>query len=72
MDFITALQRYKGKSVILVGIDRLNKYAQFCALSYPFKANTVSTALKQPHSNTTAPSQRWKWFAISAGAWMIE
>ena len=47
MDFITALQRFKGKSVILVGIDRLNKYAQFCALSYPFKANTVATAFTE-------------------------
>ena len=67
MDFITALQRYKGKSEILVGIDRINKYAQFCALSHPFKASTVATALKQPHSYTSAPSQRWKWFAISIG-----
>ena len=72
MDFIIALQRYKGKSVILVGVDRLNKYAQFCALSHPFKVSTVVIALKQPHLYTGAPSQRWKWFAISIVTWMTK
>ena len=45
MEFITSLPKSKGKSVIMVVVDRLTKYAHFCALSHPFKANTVSTTL---------------------------
>ena len=47
MDFITGLHKSKGKSVIMVVVDRLTKYAHFCALSHPFKANTVSTAFME-------------------------
>ena len=43
MDFITGLPKSEGKSVIMVVVDRLTKYAQFCALSHPFKASTVAT-----------------------------
>ena len=43
MDFITNLPKSEGKSVIMVVVDRLTKYAHFCALSHPFKANIVST-----------------------------
>jgi hypothetical protein len=32
MDFITGLPKYEGKSVIMVVVDRLTKYAHFCAL----------------------------------------
>ena len=39
MDFITGLPKYEGKSVIMVIVDRLIKYAHFCALSDPFKAS---------------------------------
>jgi 3-deoxy-D-manno-octulosonic-acid transferase len=31
------------ESVIMVIVDRLTKYAHFCALSHPFKSSTVST-----------------------------
>ena len=41
MDFITGLPKCEGKSVIMVVVDRLTKYAHFCALSHPFKASTV-------------------------------
>ena len=34
----------EGESVIMVVVDRLTKYAQFCALSHPFKASTVPTS----------------------------
>jgi hypothetical protein len=47
MDFITGLQTYEGKSVIMVIVDRLTKYAHFCALSHPFKSNTVATAFME-------------------------
>ena len=43
MDFITGLPNSKGKTVIMVVVDRLTKYAHFCALSHPFKASTVAT-----------------------------
>ena len=42
MDFITGLPKSEGKSVIMVVVDRLTKYAHFCALSHPFKASTVT------------------------------
>ena len=43
MDFIIGLPKFEGKSVIMVLVDRITKYAQFCALSHPFKANTIAT-----------------------------
>ena len=42
MDFSTGLSKSNGKNVIMVVIDRLTKYAHFCALSQPFKASTVA------------------------------
>ena len=50
MDFITGLPKSEGKSVIMVVVDRLTKYAHFCALSHPFKASTVSTAFMEKNS----------------------
>ena len=47
MDFITSLPKYEGKSVIMVVVDRLTKYAHFCALLHPFKASVVSTAFME-------------------------
>ena len=47
MDFITGLPKSKGKSVIMVVVDRLNRYAHFCALSHPFKVSIVSTAFME-------------------------
>ena len=44
MDFIIGLAKSEGKSVIMMIIDRLTKYAHFCALSHPFKNSTVATA----------------------------
>jgi len=51
MDFITSLPKFEGKSVIMVVVDRLTKYAHFCALSHPFKANTISTAFMETLQN---------------------
>ena len=47
MDFITGLPKSEGKSVIMVVVDRLTKYAHFCALSHQFKASTVATAFME-------------------------
>ena len=42
MDFTIGLPKSKGKSVITVVVDRITKYAHFCALSHPFNARTVA------------------------------
>ena len=47
MDFITGLPKFEGKSVIMVVVDRLTKYAHFCALSHPFKVSIVFTAFME-------------------------
>jgi hypothetical protein len=47
MDFITGLPKSKGKSVIMVIVDRITKYTHFCALSHPFKASTVATTFME-------------------------
>lgn len=39
MDFIEPLPPSKGKSSILVGVDRLNKYAHFLLPTYPYTTN---------------------------------
>ena len=56
MDFITGLPKSEGKSVIMVVVDRLTKYAHFCELYHPFKASTVATAfmetIQKLHGNT--------------------
>jgi hypothetical protein len=46
-DFITRLPKFEGKSVIMVIVDRLTKYAHFCALYHPFKANIVATTFME-------------------------
>ena len=47
MHFITGLPNSEGKSVIMVVVGWLTKYAQFCALSHPFKSSTVATAFME-------------------------
>ena len=51
MNFITGLPKYEGKSVLMVIVDRLTKYAQFCALSHPFKASKISTTFMETIQN---------------------
>ena len=56
MDFIIGLPKSEGKSVIMVVVDRLTKYAHFCALSHPFKESTVATTfmdrIQKLHGNS--------------------
>jgi hypothetical protein len=47
MGFITGLPKSEGKSVIMLIVDRLTKYAQFCALSHAFKASTIATTFME-------------------------
>ena len=42
MDFIEALPKVGGKSVILTVVDRLSKYAHFIPLAHPYSATTVA------------------------------
>ena len=42
MDFITGLPNSGNKSVIMVVVDHLSKYAHFCALHHPFTTSTVA------------------------------
>ena len=47
MDSIIGLPKSKGKSVIMVLVDRLTKYAHFCPLSHPYKSSKVSIAFME-------------------------
>jgi hypothetical protein len=42
MDFFTDLPKSENKSVIMVVVDRLSKYAHFYTLQHPFIASTVA------------------------------
>jgi hypothetical protein len=42
MYFITGLPKSGNKFVIMVFVDRLSKYAHFCALQHPFTTSTVA------------------------------
>ena len=42
MDFIDGLLPSQGKSTILVVMDRLTKYAHFCALQHPYTTASVA------------------------------
>ena len=47
MDFIMGLPKSERKSVIMVVVERLTKYAHFCALSHPFKTSTTTTTFME-------------------------
>jgi len=42
MDFTKGLPKSNGKSVILVVVDWLSKYAHFCSLAHPYKVVIVA------------------------------
>jgi len=44
MDFIEALPKVHGKSVILTVVDRFSKYAHFIPLGHPYTATSVARA----------------------------
>ena len=47
MDFIMGLPKSEGKSVIMVVVDRLTKYAHFCAFSHLFNASTIAATFME-------------------------
>ncbi|CAM8912599.1 unnamed protein product [Rhodiola kirilowii] len=47
MDFITCLPRSRSKTAIFVVVDRLSKYAHFCAISKGFTAESVAAVFVQ-------------------------
>jgi hypothetical protein len=44
IDFIEALPRVRGKSVILTVVDRFSKYSHFIPLAHPYSAKSVAQA----------------------------
>jgi hypothetical protein len=42
MDFIIVLPKSSNKSVIMVVVDRVSKYAHLCSLQHPFAVSTVA------------------------------
>ena len=42
MDFITDLPKSGNKSIIMVVVDRLSKYAHLCTLQHPFTVSTMT------------------------------
>jgi hypothetical protein len=46
MDFIVGLPKSGNKSVIMVVVDHLSKYAHLCALQHPFIASIVDQIFK--------------------------
>jgi hypothetical protein len=42
LDFIEALPRVRGKSVILTVVDRFSKYCHFIPLAHPYSAESVA------------------------------
>ena len=44
MDFITGLPNGSGKTVIMIIVDQLSKYANFALLAHPYSAESVARA----------------------------
>jgi protoheme ferro-lyase len=44
LDFVEALPRVRGKSVILTVIDRFSKYNHFIPLAHPYSAESAAQA----------------------------
>ena len=44
LDFVEALPRVRGKSVILTVVDRFSKYCHFIPLAHPYSAESVAHA----------------------------
>jgi hypothetical protein len=42
MEFIVGLAKASNKSVIMVLVDKLSKYAHFCSLQHPFTPSSIA------------------------------
>lgn len=42
MDFIVGISKVHNKSVIMVAVDQLSKYAHFCSFQHPFTLATIA------------------------------
>jgi hypothetical protein len=73
MDFIVGLPKSKNKSVIMVVVDHISKYAHLCALKHSFTTSTMDEIFMDhifklhgmPHSivydhNPTFTKKFWK------------
>lgn len=47
MYFITILPKYEEKSVIMIVVDQMTRYAHFFSLFHPFKESTEAEAFMQ-------------------------
>jgi hypothetical protein len=47
MYFIIVLPKYEGKTIIMVVVDRLKKYAHFFSHSHPFKEGIVAATFME-------------------------
>jgi hypothetical protein len=54
MDFIVGLPKSSNKSIIMVVVDRLSKYAHFCALQHPFTTSNVAQLFMDQSSSFMA------------------
>jgi hypothetical protein len=59
MDFIEALPRVNGKSVILTMVDRFSKYCHFILLAHPYTAETVAQVFFSEIVRLHGVQQQW-------------
>jgi hypothetical protein len=59
LDFVEALPRVRGKSVILTVVDRFSKYCHFIPLAHPYSAESVAQAFLPTLTASTGCRSPW-------------